>query len=195
MPRKKRELLDEGIYHVFNRGNDRQDLFREDEDFNVFLRGLLEAKTAYETDIYHYCLMNNHFHLLIKIKKAADLPHLMHRLLLNYTRYFKRKYNFLGHLFQSRFKSPRIPDDSYYLQCGRYIERNPVKAGIVSDPASYKWSSAAYYALGQQNPLVTPNIHYKDLAKTPEERMVKYQQFLALDEPYGVLIQRELALA
>ena len=109
MPRRVRELEDGGIYHVFNRGNDRRSLFQDSEDFQFFLGKLLLEKTILNTQIYHYCLMTNHFHLLLEVKKGEDLSKLMHHVQLAYARYFKKKYRFQGHVFQERFRSPRIP--------------------------------------------------------------------------------------
>ena len=194
MPRKKRHLIDDGIYHVFNRGNDRQRLFREEEDFVYFLKCLEKEKTILKAQIYHYCLMSNHFHFLLKVRLGDHLPILMHRLQLGYARYFKRKYKLIGHLFQSRFKSPHIREESYYLQCGRYIERNPVKARQIQDPSQYLWSSASFYTRGTINPILTANIYYHELGSTPEERQRRYREFLSLDEPYANAINQELAV-
>ena len=192
MPRKIRELIDGGIYHVFNRGNDRRNLFEDDEDFNYFLNQILMVKTELNAGLYHYCLMTNHFHLLIQITKAETLSKLMHRIQLSYARYFKRKYSFVGHVFQERFRSPRIPEESYYLQCGRYIERNPVKAGLVKDSSQYEWSSASYYASGKLNLLITPNLYYQEMGLTPEQRQLNYRRFLSVDEPYSQLVDEML---
>ena len=192
MPRKVRELLDGGIYHVFNRGNDRRRLFQDPEDFLYFLNQLNLAKETLDASLYHYCLMTNHFHLLLKVQEGRNLPRLMHRTQLAYARYFKKKYKFTGHVFQERFRSPRIPEESYYLQCGRYIERNPLKAGLVKEAAVYPWSSAAYYALGKSNPLLTPNLYYDGMGATPSERQESYQKFLSIDEPYGAIVDQAL---
>lgn len=116
----------------------------------------------------------------------------MHRTQLAYARYFKKKYKFMGHVFQERFRSPRIPEESYYLQCGRYIERNPVKAGLVKDAAGYPWSSAAYYALGEPDALITPNLYYAGMGASTAERQENYQKFLSMDEPYGAIVDQAL---
>lgn len=89
MPRKLRELVDGGIYHVFNRGNDRRQLFSEPEDYLCFLNHLKEGLPRFSAELFHYCLMPNHFHLLLKIQKGDGLPALMHRTQLAYARYFK----------------------------------------------------------------------------------------------------------
>jgi len=193
VPRKKRQLIDSGIYHVYNRGNDRQSLFRQDEDYQFFLDRLQKEKETLRAKIYHYCLMSNHFHLLLEVTSGGDLPVLMHRLQLSYARYFKTKHKFIGHLFQSRFKSPSIPSESYYLQCGRYIERNPVKANLVKEAFQYPWSSACFYTHGKESALITPNLYYDQLGSTQKERQGRYMDFLSFDEPYASAINRELA--
>ena len=169
------------------------DLFLDESDYVYFCQQLLIQKRRTNTQIYHYCLMTNHFHLLLRIELAEHLSSFMHAIQLAYTRYFKKKYRFLGHLFQQRFKSPRIPEDSHYLQCGRYIERNPVGAGIVKDPTHYAYSSARYYAQGISSDLITPSLHYEIMGQTPEERQSNYRQFLMIDEPYREMIDAQLA--
>jgi len=192
MPRRPRELVDGGIYHVFNRGNDRRNLFQEEVDYCCFLNHLRSAKAKYEAALYHYCLMPNHFHLLVKIHHCRDLAAFMHRLQLAYARYFKKTRAFTGHVFQERFRSPRIHQESYYLQCGRYIERNPVKAGLVQEAAEYLYSSARFYAIGEDNDLVTPNHYYQQMGCSYREREERYSQFLALDEPYTEMLDGAL---
>ena len=192
MPRKPRELVDEGIYHVFNRGNDRRELFPEKDDYYFFLKQLSEAKAKTKTDIYHYCLMTNHFHLLVRVNAGKDLPRFMHLVQLGYARYFKKKYLFVGHIFQERFRSPRISQESYYLQCGRYIERNPVKAGLVREASDYPFSSASFYALGRKDDLITPNLYYFDMGNSDEIRRENYRKFLLIDEPYSAIVDAAL---
>ncbi len=192
MPRRVRELEDGGIYHVFNRGNDRRKLFGSSEDFQFFLEKLLQEKLLLDVKVYHYCLMTNHFHLLFEVMKGQDLPKLMHRLQLAYARYFKKKYDFQGHVFQERFRSPRIPRESYYLQCGRYIERNPLKAQMVVEAHDYPYSSARYYACGHKDPLITPNVYYELMGATGEQRQISYRDFLSLEDPYTNVLDETL---
>lgn len=193
MPRKKRELEALGIYHVYARGNNRQKIYREAKDFEFYLQLLLKAKEKYGFELYHYCLMSNHFHLLLRVREAKDLWQIMHGLQLQYSKYYKKKYKYFGHLFQGRYRSPRIPDDSYYLQCGRYIERNPVKAKMVKTPWDYEYSSARYYAEGVSDELVSPNLHYEQMGRVLEERRESYRKFLLLDEPYSDIVDEGLA--
>ena len=139
--------------------------------------------------------MTNHFHLLLQIEQATDLGKIMHEAQLKYARYFKKKHGSVGHVFQERFRSPRIPEESYYLQCGRYIERNPVKAKMVKQTEDYPYSSAAYYVLGKKDDLITPNLYYMELGLTEEERRSRYKEFVRMDEPYQVLIDKSIQYA
>lgn len=195
MPRRPRALVDDGIYHVYNRGNDRIDLFRCEEDFHSFLNLLLEAKQRFSLSIYHYCLMTNHFHLFVRVRQGDDLPKSMHSVQLAYTRVLKKRYEHLGHAFQGRFRSPLISKESYYLQCGRYIERNPVKAGMVKRAEDYEYSSARYYVFGRKDPLITPDEYYLELGNTDEERRKEYRDFLSLEEPYSEMVDEMLQMA
>jgi putative transposase len=188
MPRRQRELEDGGIYHVYSRGNNRQRLFRGEADFEKYLELLKRSRERYAFRLYHYCLMSNHVHLLLEIMCGKDLARVMHDLQLGYARYYKKQYKYTGHLYQGRYRSPRIPGESYYLQCGRYIERNPVKTGLVSQAEDYKYSSAAYYVLGQRNDLITPNRYYAGMGRTETERQAAYRELVRLEEPYSDMV-------
>ncbi len=192
MPRKPRELVDGGIYHVFNRGNDRRQLFGEEADYRCFLNHLNAIRQLYSAEIYHYCLMPNHFHLLLRSSKGNALAAFMHRLQLAYARYFKKARGYVGHVFQERFRSPHIQEESYYLQCGRYIERNPVRAEMVEKASDYAYSSARFYILGEKDSLVTPNLYYTQLGATEHERRQRYQEFLSFEEPYTPMLDETL---
>ncbi len=192
MPRRPRVLVDGGIYHVFNRGNNRHDLFCDQEDAGIFLSYLYEIKQELGASIYHYCLMTNHFHFLMKVERGEDLSKVMHRAQLGYARYFKRKYKFVGHVFQERFRSPLIDREAYYLQCGRYIERNPVKADMVKNAWDYEWTSATYYALGEKDGMITPNPYYEGMGKDAASRQESYRSFLAIEDAYSKLIDEAL---
>lgn len=195
MPRKQRMLVDGGIYHIFNRGNNRRTLFEHSGDFSAFLTLVAEAKAKFACKIHHYCLMSNHFHFLIKIANAQSLPGFMHWLQLGYARYYKREKEYLGHVFQERYRSPWIPKESYYLQCGRYIERNPVKAGMVKAAENYRYSSARYYVNGVADKLITRNLYYDGMGNTEEEKRRAYKKFVEIEEPYSDMITRCLTQA
>jgi REP element-mobilizing transposase RayT len=126
------------------RGNEKKCIFIDDYDRQRYLTILLETKEKMEFDIYAYCLMNNHVHLLIK-EYNDNLSDIMHSINMNYARFFNSKYDRVGHLFQGRYKSEIIDTLSYLLTVTRYIHNNPVKAKIVKRPHQYKWSSYSCY--------------------------------------------------
>ena len=192
MPRKVREVVDGGIYHVYARGNNGQQLFDETRDYECYMGLLGAVKKKYHFNLYHYCLMPNHMHMLLKVEEGKTLSRMMHWVQLGYTRYYKGKYGYYGHVYQGRFRSPRISDESYYLQCGRYIERNPVRGGMTQECADYEWSSARFYVKGIRNALITPNPFYQEMGETVKERQERYHRFLSLDEPYSAMVDEGL---
>jgi putative transposase len=192
MPRRPRSFEDGGIYHVFNRGNNRNKIFCCDKDFIIFLNLLGEALDKHSLKLFHYCLMTNHFHFLVRNEKKEALPSFMHWLQLGYVRYFKKKYDSTGHLFEERFRSPKIEEESYYLQCGRYIERNPVEAKMVENPWDYPYSSASYYTHGKNNELISPNLYYLDMGKSEEVRRDHYRRFVSQQDAYGFMVDEQL---
>ena len=188
MPRSPRQLIDGGCYHLIARGNNRQFIFTRPEAFEHFLSLLLRAKHRYPSRLYHYCLMSNHLHLLLQIEQAPHLPKFMQGLLQGYGRWYKGQAPFVGHLWQGRYKSPRVHQESYFLEAGRYIERNPLRANLVADLKDYRWSSYRVYALGAQDPLVDEDPYYAQLGTTPPARQRAYREFVRLDSPYASVL-------
>lgn len=148
MPRKPRELCDSGIYHVMIRGVNRQDIFSSRDDYEYFLNLLIRVKELSGFELYAYCLMSNHVHLLIR-EKREPLEHILRRLNTAYATFFNWKYDRVGHLFQNRFKSEPVKDDDYLLTVFRYILRNPLKAGLCETPEQYEYSSMREYISGR----------------------------------------------
>ncbi len=192
MPRKPRRLTESGIYHIITRGNNRQSLFRKVEDFDYYLELIQLLKEEYLFELYHYCLMTNHTHLLIKFFDEEALQKLMQRINLTYAKYYRRQYHYHGHVFQDRFKSFPIESESYLLECGRYIERNSLKAKMVQDLKDYPYSSYCYYAYDQEGPVLTPNPLYLELSSDPSTRQLKYREYLLQSRPYEEFIAQGL---
>lgn len=144
MPRAARQKSNTGIYHVMLRGINRQIIFEDNEDYQKYLQTLKEfqGKSGYE--IYAYCLMDNHIHLLIK-ETSEDLGIVFRRLGASYVYWYNWKYGRRGHLFQDRYKSEIVEADNYFLTVLRYIHQNPYKAGIVKNISDYPWSSYREY--------------------------------------------------
>ena len=144
MARAARMKSQSGIYHIIIRGINRQSIFEEDEDKERFIRIMEKYKEKCGYEIYAYCLMNNHVHILIK-ENREPLSLIMKRISSSYVYWYNWKYQRCGHLFQERFKSEPVEDESYFLIVLRYIHQNPLKAGIVKSLAEYKWSSYHEY--------------------------------------------------
>jgi REP element-mobilizing transposase RayT len=144
MPRRVRQQSGSGIYHVMMRGINRQTIFEDEADYQKFLQTILKYKAQCGYEIHAYCLMSNHVHLLIKVGKES-LGQIMQRICGSYVYWYNWKYQRVGNLFQDRFKSEAVEDDTYFLQVQRYIHQNPVKAGLVDDVEDYRWSSYNEY--------------------------------------------------
>lgn len=144
MPRQARKKAESGIYHVMLRGIDRQLIFEDSEDHFRFLDIVQECRQLCNFKLYAYCLMGNHVHLLIKVQESG-LETIFKRIGGRYVYYYNAKYQRTGHLFQDRFKSEPIDDDSYFLTVLRYIHQNPVKAKLCSKVEEYPFSSFGEY--------------------------------------------------
>lgn len=146
MGRKKLEWYPGAMYHVTARGNHRSDIFKEEIDFEFYLKCMEEALSYYK-DCYRiisYCLMTNHVHIQIEAKEKP-ISFYIGRINNFYAKNFNKKYNFTGHLFQSRYNAEIIKNDEYVLEVSRYIHLNPVRAKMVDKPEEYKWSSYNTY--------------------------------------------------
>ena len=144
MPRMPRQKSESGIYHIMLRGINQQVIFENEEDYFKFIETLKDYKAVSEYKIFAYCLMSNHIHILIKVEKE-DLDLIIKRIAGSYVYWYNWKYYRKGHLFQDRFKSEAVEDDSYFLTVLRYIHQNPVKASVVKKIDQYKFSSYNSY--------------------------------------------------
>lgn len=126
------------------RGNEKRAIFLDDENRSRFINTLIIKKEENGFELYAYCLMDNHVHLLIN-ERENSIARIMKCINISYAMYFNRKYNRVGHLFQDRFRSEVIYDDNYLLSAAKYIHNNPVLAGITNSPERYEWSSYGSY--------------------------------------------------
>lgn len=181
MPRIARICTEEGIFHILARGNNRQYIFKGKEDFLVYRDIIKELKNEQPFQLYHWCFMGNHIHLIIEANKKTELSKLMKRLNLLYYARYKKKYGYTGHFWQDRFKSLLIDKENYLLACGLYIEKNPVKAKIVINPKDYPHSSYSYYAYGKEDGLTDRDPCYDELGRNDKERQARYRE-LTLDK-------------
>jgi REP element-mobilizing transposase RayT len=139
------------FYHVTSRGNERKAVFKSSGDREKFLEYLSTASLRYDARVHAYCLMDNHYHLLLQTP-SANLPEIMHHINGAYTTYFNVKRDRAGHLFQGRYKAILVEIDGYAKELSRYVHLNPVRAKIVHAPEEYPWSSYRDY-IGMRRPL------------------------------------------
>lgn len=143
MPRTAREKSKTGIYHIMLRGIDRRYIFLDDSDREKFLYYLFRAKEISEFELYAYCLMGNHVHLLMR--ENGELGDNVKRIAVGYVQWFNNRHGRTGHLFQNRYRSEAIESERYLVAAARYIHQNPVKAKMVKKAGDYEWSSYKDY--------------------------------------------------
>lgn len=180
MPRAIRQKSQTGIYHLILRGNNKQVIFEDDEDAKKFLETLKNYKNKAGYQIYAYCLMSNHIHLLIK-EGIEDLSKIMRRIGPSFVYWYNLKYERIGHLFQDRYKSEAIENERYLLAVLRYIHQNPTKANIVKNVADYKWSSYKEY-LGKSE-LVDQEFILRIFNENRQKAISEFVTFHAEEEP------------
>jgi len=176
MPRHARCVPENGLLHVFVRGNNKRKIFLHLRHFRIFYSLSARLKREEKIKVYHYVLMPNHVHFIVGVNKDSDLGKFMMRLTLTYSFYFKKKYSFVGQLWQGRFKSRLIDSERYLAQCGKYIELNPVRAGIVDKPEDYAFSSYNYYANGKKDKLIDSDPLYFNFGSSEEEKQKVYKK-------------------
>ena len=172
MARPYRLQAEHCLYHIMSRGDDRKRIFTVPPDYGKFMDYVMKAKERYQFCLYAYCLMANHFHLLVETQ-LANISKIMHHIKGSYTTYYNIRHRRTGHLFQGRFKSIVVDKDAYFLELTRYIHLNPVYAGIVPDPGTYQWSSYQGY-LGKKNEYINKDEIKQYLGMT----MRQYQRFV-----------------
>ena len=178
MPRRARFTIEGGIYHILSRGNNQQVIFHKDRDYQEFLDILAFYKKKYGLEIYHYVLMGNHIHLIVKVPDGKGLSEAMKGIKWRYAQYYRKNYGGIGHFWQERFRSFLIQEGRYLLECGRYIELNPVKAGIIEEPKWYYWSSYRAYGEGERDYLIDFSPEYLGLAESGPDRQKIYREFM-----------------
>jgi len=181
MPRTARKKSETGIYHIILRGINRQTIFEDDEDAVKFLQTLEKYKQENQYEIYAYCLMGNHVHILIK-ENQEELGNSMRRIGASYVYWYNWKYERTGHLFQDRYKSEVVENDRYLLTVLRYIHQNPLKAGIVKDINQYKWSSYSEYLNKSKNQIVDEDFILELFDRDKNKAKTAFKEFHKIEE-------------
>ena len=194
MPRRARQAPGGLIYRVLNRGNGRQDIFHTDADAAAFLRVLKEAKELVPVELLAFCLMSNHWHLVLWPREEGDLSRFMFWLTNTHVRRYRLFSHSVGggHLYQSRFKSFAVQDDEHLLTVLGYVEANPLRAGMVARAADWRWSSLRHWLDGDPMHLldVWPAARPPDWAEwvdaaLPETALTRLRHSLETGRPFG----------
>jgi len=179
MPRKRRFYRPGVPAHVFQRGHNREPVFFDDQDYLAYLRFLKASADALGCLIHAYVLMTNHVHLLVTPRNANDISLLFQGVGRHFVPYINKTYQRRGSLWEGRHKGHILDSEDYFLICMRYIEMNPLRAGMVEHPARYRWSSYAANAQGIDNAVIEPHELYMSLGKTSEARQEAYRGLFA----------------
>lgn len=184
MPRQARLIVPDITVHIVQRGHNRRDCFLEQTDYLVYLANLRDLTRKTGCALHAYCLMTNHVHLLVTPSTAQACGLLMRNLGQRYVQYFNRRYRRTGTLWEGRYKSCLVLSAQYVLACYRYIERNPVRAGMVASVPEYPWSSHGGNSGRASNVLLTPHAEYLAMGTNDAARLAAYADLLAsADDP------------
>jgi putative transposase len=179
MSRVPRIVIPNYPHHVVHRGHNRQAVFHAPGDHEAYLANLQEFKAEFRVRVNAFCLMPNHVHLLLVPEDAGGLGSLMKRLAGRHAARWNRRYKRTGAVWEGRFYSSLVARDSYHLACCRYIELNPVRAGLARDPVEYPWSSCAYRVDGTPATCLDLDALYLALGSSPSDRWEAYRAYMA----------------
>ncbi len=168
-------------YHIINRGNNREVIFAEAQDYEHYLNTVQRYKKKYHFKLFAFCLMTNHVHLLIKISKYGSISRIMQSITIAHTRRFNFKYQRCGHIWQGRFHSPIVSNDDYLLKAMQYIEQNPLRAKMVKSIADYAYSSYRLNIRKKEPVLIdrSENSVFQLMGKDNNERIRQYKKLMA----------------
>jgi len=175
MSRQPRIILPGQPQYVIQRGNNRAVIFVSEDDYLFYLENLELACKRFGCELHAYVLMTNHVHLLMTPQTGDGISKVMQSIGRYYVQYFNHQYKRTGTLWEGRYKSTLLDSESYLFTCYRYIELNPVRAGMVDNPSDYRWSSYSCNALGNPDSLITPHELYTNLGQSIEERSGFYR--------------------
>ncbi len=170
MPTKRRQESSTGFYHVIVKGINKERIFNQRRERIYFKKIILKHLKKYQVEIYAYCIMSNHAHIMIRAE-IQELSMFMARILAEYASYYNYKHYRNGHVFQNRFTSECIEDEAYFWNCIRYIHMNPVKANMVKVPLKYKYSSMNEYYMEN------PEVIHKNALYVYKERFGEFESF------------------
>ena len=195
MPRRPRIELAGMPQHLVQRGVNRSPCFFAEEDYHCYLHWLKEAAAKWRCAIHAYVLMTNHVHLLLTPSDVHGPAKLMQSVGRRYVQYVNRHYRRTGTLWEGRFKSSAVQAETYLMLCQRYIELNPVRAGMVNDPGQYRWSSYRSNGIGQDDGLITTHPVYLAQGLESEARRAAYRALFRSELDEAALDDIRLAIS
>ena len=175
MPRRPRLVVPGVALHVIQRGSNRMATFHSPDDFECFRTLLYTVSRRFKCPIHAYVFMTNHFHLLITPEDDQGPSRMMQVIGSQYAQYVNECHQRTGPFWDGRFRSCLVNSEQYVFGCSRYIERNPVRAGMASEPGHYSWSSYRHNAQGMHDPLITPHALYRALGAQPADQQAAYR--------------------
>lgn len=181
--------------HIVQRGINREPCFFAEEDCHSYLHWLEKAAADWHCAVHAYVLMTNPVHLLVTPETETGTAKLMQALGRRYVQYINRSYRRTGSLWEGRYKSSLIQAETYLLTCMRYIELNPVRAGMVQDPGQYRWSSYRHNGLGQADSRITPHPLYLTIDRDEADRQAAYRALFRSELDEEALADIRLALS
>lgn len=195
MPRRPRIKLAGMPQHIVQRGINREPCFFAEEDYHSYLQWLEKAAADWHCVVHAYVLMTNHVHLLVTPETETGAAKLMQAVGRRYVQYINRSYRRTGSLWEGRYKSSLIQAETYLLTCMRYIELNPVRAGMVQDPGQYRWSSYRRNGLGQPDSRITSHPLYLAIDRNDADRQTAYRALFRSELDEEALSDIRLALS
>ena len=186
--RQPRFVVPDQPQHVIQRGNNHSEIFADESDYVRFHNWLSGACHRHGALVHAYVFMTNHVHLLLTPRAQNAIASVMQSVGRRYVRYFNDKYERTGTLWEGRYRATLIDTEEYLFTCYRYIELNPVRAGLVAHPRQYRWSSHGANALGRHDPLIVPHERYQALGRNAKSRAAEYRGMF-----HSVLDERTIA--
>jgi putative transposase len=178
MPRRKRYQGAQVCQHIFDRGINKMRIFHDEKDYAAFIHRAFDFAEEYEIALHAWVMMSNHFHFLLTPKHPRTISIFMQKLKGSYTQHYNKKYNRSGTLWEQRFRQLLADGQRYILELYRYIELNPVRAGMVKGPRQYHWSSFHTNAWGLHSYGLVEHPLYTLLGSDPDERQANYRDFI-----------------
>jgi len=179
---------------VIQRGNNRCVIFRAPSDYRFFLATLQRASAQHQVSVHGYVLMTTHLHLVVTPASASSLPRMMQTVGRSYVRFYNTRYERTGALWEGRYRAAILHDEKYWISCLRYVELNPVRAGLSKTPDAYPWSSYRVHAFGREDPVVSPHPLYLAMGEAEADRQTAWRAICGASLPETELTEIRRAI-